>query len=149
MNNNPSLDRSVVFLLTTFIAFFACVNCSMDESTQKAGEEKSNSRSVSDHAQALTDNGRTTPSDENTKQMRIYIDPETGEMRSPTHQESEALNKSIPQRQLGKTSEPQPIVHPDGSVSIQLDESHIKHTIVKVCKDGSLSANCPSIEKSE
>jgi hypothetical protein len=147
MNNKPSLDRPVVILLTTFIASFACVNCNMDESTQKAGEEKSNSRSMSEHAQALTDTGRTSPSDENTKQMRVFIDPETGEMRSPTHQESEALNKSIPQRQPGKTSEPQPIVHPDGSVSIQLDESHIKNTIVEVCKDGSLSANCLSIEK--
>lgn len=121
----------------------------MDESAQEAAEENSNSRPVSGNAQNLTDAGRTAPSAASTQQMRIFMDPETGEMRSPTHQESKALNKSIPQHQLEKAGEPQPVVHLDGTISIQLDERHIKHTIVKVCKDGSLSTNCPSIEKSE
>lgn len=82
--------------------------------------------------------------------MRVFKDPVSGELRSPTAEEAAALESAAPGKALrraprglltGKVS-PQSVTAPDGTVSQELDESSLSYTVMTRNPDGSTSMVC-------
>ncbi len=156
MNSNRFLALPKVVLLVTLMVFFMCVGCTTDDSDRKVAKEKkvaqenTSTQAVSDNAQNQTVSEQSAQSNSATTQMRAFIDPETGEMRAPTDAEAKALSKAETERVLKASGESradaQPVVHPDGTVTLELDERHMKYKRVTVCEDGTVATNCQSRE---
>jgi hypothetical protein len=148
MPHNQFRKSSRLPLLITFLVPVVSISCTGNDKVQTEVQESANNPMPSNKLQVQNPTGLTRAS-ENGQQMRVFIDPETGEMRPPTPEEAKALDKSVPQRPLKTADELQPIKYPDGTMSIQLDERQIRHTTIKICEDGTLSTSCQTFEKSE
>ena len=74
--------------------------------------------------------------------MRVFRDPETGELRAPTLEESRALPRIQPATQVSGEHGAYDIVHPDGSVSRKVTPDGMHFFSVSRHKDGSLHENC-------
>ncbi len=80
--------------------------------------------------------------------VQIVKDPATGELRAPTHQEFKALEKQAKKtkgKSLGLISGHPvrgPVHRPDGSVSMELDESSMAYSVMTRNADGSMNFNC-------
>lgn len=150
MNSNQFLDSPNAGFLVILMVFFVCVSCTMDDSDRTVAKENSNKQAVPDNPQNQTLGEQTAQSMPADKQMRVFLDPETGEMRAPTETEAKALGNADTEHDLKTTGEPQsvgqPVVQPDGTVKLKLEDRHMKHKIVTVCEDGSLATNCQSRE---
>lgn len=75
--------------------------------------------------------------------VMVYRDPDTGEIREGTHEETQALtghgNSGAP------TLAAQPlhqITFSDGSVAVELDNSYMTHVVVERAADGTLHMRC-------
>ena len=88
--------------------------------------------------------------------MRIVRDPVTGQLRAPSHEEFKALQEqsrrdAAAARATGRTAASQPAMVPqvlqDGSVTMELDESHWSYSVATRKADGSLDLNCVTGEK--
>ncbi len=121
----------------------------MNDNVNSVAVERSDKQVVSENLQAQEPAKPIVPSHESDTQMRVFIDPQTGEMRAPTREEVKTLGKPLTQRELRTTAEPEKVVHPDGTISIRMDKSQMKYKTIKVCEDGTLSANCQSLEKND
>ncbi|HEX2572191.1 MAG TPA: hypothetical protein VH877_21785 [Polyangia bacterium] len=77
--------------------------------------------------------------------VRVYRDPDTGEIREGTPEETQKLEA---QRQgnvtptLAPPSSLRQITFSDGSVAVELDDSYMTHLIVERAADGTLHMRC-------
>lgn len=82
--------------------------------------------------------------------MQVVKDPVTGELRVPTPDEAKALRAAKPgsaktgmRRGLATGAiNPQPVVHPNGMVSVELDEDSMAYSVARKNPDGSISQVC-------
>lgn len=74
--------------------------------------------------------------------MQAWIDPETGELRGPTAAEAAEIAAQW-QAIFGKAkTEPKVFTYKSGMMSIDLDPSIMKFSVVRVDADGHLEADC-------
>jgi hypothetical protein len=79
--------------------------------------------------------------------VRVYRDPDTGEVREGTHEEARALEG---QGHGGPTLAPKPlrqVTFSDGSVAVELDDSYMTHVIVERAPDGTLHTRCKTADE--
>lgn len=80
--------------------------------------------------------------------MRVYVDPQTGQLREPTPEETAALDAAIQADGRLRTLEgPQRITGVGGVVGFRLDESFNSYSVASVNPDGSVSLDCVTGEK--
>jgi len=94
------------------------------------------------HAQAATEAG-----------LRVVRDPASGQLRAPTAAESAALETAASQNRASSGTRgriglltgrvnPQPVVHADGTVQQELDESTMSYSVARRNADGTMSIVC-------
>jgi hypothetical protein len=89
----------------------------------------------------------TAPADAPVKFLgvQVFIDPETGQLRTPTPEEAAALAAEM-QRQFGARSkaatEPRQVTLADGTVMMELDPSLYSVSVARVLPDGTVSFEC-------
>lgn len=74
--------------------------------------------------------------------VRVYRDPDTGEIREGTYEEAQTLEG---QGAGTPTLAPKPLrqtTFSDGSVAVELNDSYMTHVIVERAPDGTLSTRC-------
>lgn len=71
--------------------------------------------------------------------LQVAIDPATGELRAPTAAEAKALAAGMSPmlKDAG-----QPVVWPDGTVTVDLNESFMQFYVATVGADGTLTMGC-------
>lgn len=82
--------------------------------------------------------------------QRVVRDSATGQLRAPTADEAKALDAPAgtvrkaaqPVGLLSGRVNPQPVVHADGSVEQELDESTLMYSVARRNSDGTLSLYC-------
>lgn len=87
--------------------------------------------------------------------LRIFKDPTTGQLRAPTAEEVKALEqqeqaaRAAAQRNLrAAPARPNvPVMRPDGSRMLALDESSMSYSVMTRRADGTLELNCVQGEK--
>lgn len=89
--------------------------------------------------------------------MRVARDQQTGQVRAPTAEESRMLDAATARMREAKGNkrvgmatgkiDPQPVVHANGSVALELDESSLTYTVAKRNADGTIEMVC--VEGSE
>lgn len=74
--------------------------------------------------------------------LRVFRDPETGQLRPPTREEAAELNRI--DAETTRESEPIFVVveHPDGMKSVELQGALMQSVVVTRNADGSLSSRC-------
>lgn len=136
MFKSNSLLRNKLFLFFVFIAFFVSFYF-------PAAAEPNKSDDVTGTANK-TETGNINP--DNQKGLKVYIDPDTGELVSePLDDEATSIesNNSI----FGGSDEvvvdqPVEIIHPDGSATIIMPESMQHSTMVKIDENGNQITEC-------
>ena len=74
--------------------------------------------------------------------MRVFIDPATGKIRQPTAEEQQEFSRSI-DRQLQSSGKTMTIkTTASGMRMMELDESFMNYSVVRVNADGTLSESC-------
>jgi hypothetical protein len=74
--------------------------------------------------------------------LRAFIDPETGQLRAGTPEEARALAAAA-HADLARAIEAlQPVVHPDGMISLDLQGLFMQNFVAVRMPDGSLSMGC-------
>ena len=74
--------------------------------------------------------------------LRAFIDPETGQLRAGTPEEARALAAAA-HADLARAIEAlQPVVHPDGMISLDLQGLFMQNFVAVRMPDGSLSTGC-------
>jgi hypothetical protein len=86
--------------------------------------------------------------------MRVTRDPQTGQLRAPTAEESKSLDAAAAkargaksERRVGMVTgrlNPQAIVHADGTVEQELDETSLSYSVAQRKPDGSIEMVCVS-----
>jgi hypothetical protein len=80
--------------------------------------------------------------------FRAFIDPQTGQLRQPTPEEAQALSRAARKEFEQTVKNLQPIVHPDGTISVDLQGLFMQDLVAVKNPDGSLSIRCvPDSEK--
>jgi hypothetical protein len=101
---------------------------------------------------ALAQNAATdpVPDTEASAAQKAAIDPETGRLRGITPEEARALIESV-SRELSQSGDGLSLVyHPNGMISIDLEDRFQTAAVVRVEPDGTLRAQCVStVEEAE
>jgi len=80
--------------------------------------------------------------------VRVYVDPQTGQVREPTPEEVAALDAAIQaDRGVSALAGPQQFTGVGGVVGFRLDESFNSYSVASVNPDGSVSLDCVTGKK--
>ncbi len=82
--------------------------------------------------------------------MRVARDPETGQLRAPTSEELKALSgttaegarAALPRGLITGRVRPPQIVHPDGTIEQELDDSTLMYSVARRGADGKIEMYC-------
>jgi hypothetical protein len=74
--------------------------------------------------------------------LRAFIDPQTGQLREPTPEESAQLAAAAHAARLQRLSELEVVEHPDGMKSVDLKDAFMIDLVARRNPDGSLSIGC-------
>lgn len=79
--------------------------------------------------------------------LRAFIDPQTGQLRQPTPEELAALALEAREEFARAVDSLEAVVHPDGTVSVDLKGLFMQSVIAVQNPDGSVSIRCvPNLE---
>lgn len=96
----------------------------------------------------LADDAPATPhADEPASQapiygMQMWIDQDTGDLRAPTREEAAYFSGLIRKMFAGKATQPQPRLLKSGTLAVELGESMMEFSVVRVTEDGTLERGC-------
>jgi hypothetical protein len=74
--------------------------------------------------------------------FRAFIDPQTGQLREPTPEEAQALSRAAREEFARAVESLEEVVHPDGTISVDLKGLFMQSVVVVRNPDGSLSMRC-------
>src|SRR5262245_11323545 len=99
---------------------------------------------LAQHAAKSNGNGKGPDSDESigTAGQQVAVDSATGKLRQPTREEVMALVDGLQAILNQSTQGLQATYHPDGSVSVDLEDRFENAAIAKINPDGSISQTC-------
>ena len=131
MRKTPLLTLFLVVLLASFTSVLAAEEAPAPEGSPAADTT-------------------ATAEPENTYQpftvlgMKVWIDPETGQMRAPTAEEAAQLAATAQQQFRTRTAAPAaaPKTHANGAVSVRLDPSLMDFSVARVTSDGKTHFDC-------
>jgi hypothetical protein len=97
-----------------------------------------------DSALALPPADAACPADDAVARagLRAFIDPQTGQLRTPTPEEAARLAAAVHAARLQTLSELEIVVHPDGMKSVDLKDAFLIDLVASRNPDGSLSISC-------
>ena len=73
---------------------------------------------------------------------RVFLDPQTGQLRQPTPEEAARLGAESRASRLRALADLEVVVHPDGSKSVALKDAFLVDLVARRNPDGSLSIRC-------
>jgi hypothetical protein len=94
--------------------------------------------------------GQECPADDSVGRagFRAFIDPQTGQLREPTPQEAQALSRAAGEAFARAVESLEAVVHPDGTISMDLNDLFMQDIVAVKNIDGSVSVRCvPDSEK--
>jgi hypothetical protein len=74
--------------------------------------------------------------------LRAFIDPQTGQLREPSPEETRALARASREEFVRAMESLEAVVHPDGMISLDLKGLFMQDLVVVKGPDGSLSMQC-------
>ena len=74
--------------------------------------------------------------------LRAFIDPQTGQLREPSPDETRALARAAREEFVRAMESLEAVVHPDGMISLDLKGLFMQDLVVVKRPDGSLSMQC-------
>jgi hypothetical protein len=77
--------------------------------------------------------------------VRIFVDPETGQMRPPSDAEAAQLAvamKRMFSQPLNHVANVAPVEHADGTVSLVLDPSYLSQSVLRIDENGEVHTDC-------
>jgi hypothetical protein len=74
--------------------------------------------------------------------LRAFIDPQTGQLREPSPEETRALAGAAREEFVRAVESLEAVVHPDGMISLDLKGLFMQDLVVVKRPDGSLSMQC-------
>ncbi len=74
--------------------------------------------------------------------LRAFIDPQTGQLREPSPEETRALARAAREEFVRAMESLEAVVHADGMISLDLKGLFMQDVVVVKRPDGSLSAQC-------
>jgi hypothetical protein len=88
--------------------------------------------------------GQACPADDSVvgPGLRAFIDPQTGQLREPTPEETQALARAAREKFAREVESLEAIVHPDGMISLDLKGLFMQDLVIVKNPDGSLSMRC-------
>ena len=131
------------------MALLSVTSCLENTSEDRNSPENPPESAVGEHPASSTDQQSHQAIEGSGNAMRVFIDPETGQLRAPTPQEK--ANPPAPSEitKAARTqTESKAVIRPDGTISITLGNEHMKQQVVHVCPDGSLAARCDDTPES-
>ena len=131
------MKRTVLFCVLFVLILGVAVPAAAEEKHSRAPAP----RSSSDAAPAVRE---VCPADDSAAgpALRAFIDPETGQLRAGTPEEARAL-AAASHADLARAIEAlQPVVHPDGMISLDLQGLFMQNFVGVRMPDGSLSFGC-------
>ena len=79
--------------------------------------------------------------------VRVFIDEESGEVRSPTQAEMAEMGEQFSQQYFGRSVEKPVVHHADGSISKELGPQHRMYSVARLSNDGELETQCLPAEQ--
>ncbi len=125
----------------------SCLENTLDD---RNSPENPPGSAVGEHPASSADQQSRQAIEGSHRAMRVFIDPQTGQLRAPTPQEKTSPpTPSADTTKAARTQmEPKAVIRPDGTILIPLGDEHMKHKIVHVCPDGSLATRCDDTPES-
>ena len=74
--------------------------------------------------------------------MQMWVDQETGDLRAPTREEAAYFSGLIRKMFAGKATQPQPRPLKSGGLAVELGESMMEFSVVRITEDGTLERGC-------
>ena len=74
--------------------------------------------------------------------LRAFIDPQTGQLREPSPEETRALARASREEFVRAMESLEAVVHPDGMISLDLKGLFMQNLVAVKKPDGSLSMQC-------
>jgi hypothetical protein len=74
--------------------------------------------------------------------FRAFIDPQTGQLREPSPEETRALARAAREELVRAMENLEAVVHPDGMISLDLKDLFMQDLVVVKRPDGFLSMQC-------
>ena len=92
---------------------------------------------------------QTAPSKPAPQRATVVKDPSTGRLRAPTAEEAAELAATQPPSSArgARRAAPAEVRHPNGAVSLEVDESLMMYSVAKRNADGSIGLQCVTGEK--
>lgn len=81
--------------------------------------------------------------------VQVFIDEQTGEVRSPTEAETAAMAEAFRNRYIESFPDKPVVYRPDGSISQELGTGHRLYTVARLSADGELETQCLPPEKAD
>jgi hypothetical protein len=140
MKANPSLR---VLVLTAVAAYGLPVAAAQ-------GPLKAQTKAAEEVAAPARPDMQECPADDSVGRagLRAFIDPQTGQLREPTPQEAQALSRAAQEAFARAVESLEAVVHPDGTISVDLKSLFMQDLVAVKDSEGSLSVHCvPDSEK--
>ncbi len=140
--------RRRVFRAALFLAVLSL--CAMPAAAAQKKSKAKAEGSAGDRAAVRPAADTACPADDSFGQagFRAFIDPQTGQLREPTPEETQALARAAREEFAREVESLEAVVHPDGTISVDLRGLFMQDLVAVKKPDGSLSVRCvPASER--
>jgi hypothetical protein len=131
MSKHQETGRATLILVVS-CALAAAGAAMASETIQKVTpEEPAATLKLPEHAYALSD-----------AVMRVFLDPETGQLREPNAEEMAELGRAARRVTSAATTEPQVFSLPGGGIGAEVPPELMSHSNVQLRQDGTVAYSC-------
>ncbi len=144
--------RTGVFRAVLFLAVLSLCAMTAEAEQKKPRIKTAGSASDTTAVRPATNDARAArpatntacPADDRFAQagLRAFIDPQTGQLREPTPEETQALARAAREEFARAVESLEAVVHPDGTISLDLRGLFMQDLVAAKNPDGSLSVRC-------